>query len=172
MEPKTKKIALATLFGALISLSKVIVPSPLDKVVIGVQALLLALGALSLERMGATYVAIIGGSLTALWRISFAPFTFAFALLYGLFIDISFLLLKVKTLSQNAIRIRLIVSLTLSTALLGFLSYYTTVFILDLLPRNLMLEVGMLIIGTLNGLVAGYFTYIVWNGYLMKAFRL
>lgn len=169
MEPKTKRIALATLFGAIIFLSKIVVPSPIDKMFIGVHALLLALGALLLKKMGATYVAIIGGFLTALWRISFAPFTFVFALLYGLFIDIFFFIFKVNTTEGNVKTNRLVASMTVSTALVGLISYYTTVFIAGLLPRNPMLELSILIIGALNGSVAGYFTSIIWNKYLKKA---
>ena len=169
MEPKTKRIALATLFGAIIFLSKVVVPSPIDKMFIGIQALLLALGALLLKKMGATYVALIGGFLTSLWRISSAPFTFVFALLYGLFVDIFFLISKVNTTEDDVSVSRLVVSMTVSTALVGFISYYTTVFPFGLLPRNPMLELSVLIVGALNGSVAGYFTSIIWNNYLKKA---
>ena len=169
MESKTKRIALATLFGAIIFLSKVVVPSPIDKMFIGVHALLLALGALLLRRMGGTHVAIIGGFLTALWRISFAPFTFIFALLYGLFVDLFFFVFKVNTTEDNVKTSRLVVTMTVSTALVGLISYYTTVFPFGLLPRNPMLELSILVVGALNGSVAGYFTSIIWNKYLKKA---
>lgn len=167
MESKTKRIALATLFGAIIFLSKVVVPSPIDKMFIGVHALLLALGALLLRRMGGTHVAIVGGFLTALWRISFA--SFIFALLYGLFVDLFFFVFKVNTTEDNVKTSRLVVTMTVSTALVGLISYYTTVFPFGLLPRNSMLELSILVIGALNGSVAGYFTSIIWNKYLKKA---
>jgi len=169
LESKTKRIALATLFGAIIFLSKVVVPSPIDKMFIGVHALLLALGALLLRRMGGTHVAIVGGFLTALWRISFASFTFIFALLYGLFVDLFFFVFKVNTTEDNVKTSRLVVTMTVSTALVGLVSYYTTVFPFGLLPRNSMLELSILVIGALNGSVAGYFTSIIWNKYLKKA---
>lgn len=169
MEPKTKRIALATLFGAIIFLSKVVVPSPIDKMFIGVHALLLALSAILLKRMGATYVAVIGGFLTALWRISFASFTFVFALIYGLFVDIFFFVFKVNTTEGNVKTRRLVASMIVSTALVGLISCYTTVFPFGLLPRNPMLELSILVIGALNGSVAGYFTSIIWNKYLKKA---
>ncbi len=144
-------------------------PSPIDKMFIGIQALLLALGALLLKKMGATYVAIIGGFLTSLWRISFAPFTFVFALLYGLFVDIFFLIFKVNTTDDEMKTSRLVASMTVSTALVGLISYYTTVFPFGLLPRNPLLELSILIVGALNGSVAGYFASIIWNNYLKKA---
>jgi hypothetical protein len=134
--------------------------------VIGVHALLLALGALLLKRMGATYVAIIGGFLTAFWRLSTAPFTLIFALLYGLLVDFFFFIFKTNTLKDKVKSSKLVASLTVSTALVGLISYYSTVFLFDLLQRNPLLEVGMLIFGALNGAVAGYFTSIIWNKYL------
>ena len=166
MKVNTKRTALATLFGVILFLSKIITPFPIDKMVIGVHALLLALGALLLERMGATYVAIIGGVLTAFWRMSTAPFTLGFTLLYGLFVDALFFISKAYTPKGNVNSGKLIASLTVSTALVGLLSYYTTVFLFGLLQRNPVLEVSMLLIGAINGAVAGYFTTVIWNKYL------
>ena len=159
-------MALATLLGVVLFLSKTVVPSPIDKMLIVVHALLLALGALLLRKMGATYVAVIGGVLTALWRTALAPFTFVFALLYGLFVDIFFFIFKVNTSGGNVKTSRLVASMTASTALVGLLSYYVTVFLLGLLQRNPILEASMLVIGTLNGIAAGYLASIIWNRYL------
>lgn len=161
-------MTVATLFGAVIFVSKTVVPSPIDKMFIVVHALLLALGALLLRRMGATYVALIGGVLTALWRTALAPFTFVFDILYGLLVDGFFLIFKVNTTEREIKTGRLIASITLSTALVGLLSYYVTVS-LGLLQRNPILEVGILVIGTLNGVVAGYFASIIWNKHLKEA---
>jgi len=161
----TKKVAVATLFGAVIFITKIVLPSPLDKMFIVAHALLLGLGALLLKRLGATYVALIGGALTALWRTTFAPFTFIFALLYGLFVDCFFFLFKVNTVEETVKASRLIVSMTLSTALVGFLSYYVSAS-LGLLPRNLVLEIILLVIGTLCGAAAGYLIGIIWNRHL------
>lgn len=166
MAQSTKRIAVATLLGVVIFVTKTVVPSPIDKMFIVVHALLLGLGALLLRKMGATYVALIGGVLTALSRGALAPFTFLFALLYGLFVDSFFLLFKVNPDEGKVKVVRLVASMTLSTTLVGFLSYYVTVFMLGLLQRNLVLEVSILIIGTLSGTVAGYFTSIIWNKYL------
>lgn len=167
MEPKTKRVALATLFGAVIFLSKTVMPSPIDKMFIALHALLLALGSLLLRRMGATYVAVIGGVLTALWRTALAPFTFVFALLYGLFVDGFFFIFKVNHAAFRSVETRrLVASMTVSTALLGLISYYMTVFIFSLVQRNPVLEVGILVIGTLNGTLAGYLASIIWNRYL------
>lgn len=166
MELKTKRVALATIFGAIIFLSKIFLPSPIDKMFILVHALLLALGALVLERMGATYIAAIGGVLTALWRTAMAPFTLIFALSYGLFVDILFFILKVNTAEGNVKTSRLVASMAISTGLLGAISYYTTVHLVELLPKNPMLELSILVVGTVNGMVAGYLASVIWNRYL------
>ncbi len=163
MEPKTRRVALAAIFGAVIFLSKTFLPSPIDKMFILVPALLLALGALVLGRMGATYVATVGGILTALWRISMAPFTLIFAVLYGLLVDSLFFILKIKTAEGNVKTSRLVASMTLSTALLGVVSYYTTVHLAELLPKIPMLELIILVMGTVNGMVAGYLASIIWR---------
>jgi len=163
---QTKRVAVATLFGAALFVTKAVVPSPIDKMFIFVHALLLALGALLLRRMGATFVSVIGGVLTAFWRIPLAPFSFVFALLYGLLVDGFFFIFKVNTTGREVNTGRLIASMTLSTALVGLLSYYVTVFFLGLLQTNPVLEVVILVVGSLNGTAAGYFTSVIWNKYL------
>jgi len=164
--PSTKKLALTTLFGVVVFLSKTIVPSPIDKMFIVVQALLLTLGALLLRKMGATYVAIVGGILTALWRTAYAPVTFATALLYGLFVDGFLLVARVNEAEGKVKTRRLVISVTVSTALLGYLSYYMSSIVLGLVPRNPTLEVIILFAGALNGVVAGYLASIIWNKHL------
>jgi len=166
LKPETKRVALAILFGVIIFLSKTVVPSPIDKMFIVVQGLLLALAALLLPNLGATYVAVIGGALTALWRIALAPFTFGFSLLYGLLVDGFFLIFKVDTAKGNVETTRLVASMTVSTALVGFLSYYANVFILHLLERNPLFDVIILVVGTFSGAIAGYLASVIWNRYL------
>ena len=166
MESGTKRIALATMFGVLLFLFKIVLPSPVDKMVVVFHALLLALGALLLRKTGATYVAFIGGILTALWRIAWAPFTFAFALLYGFLVDGLFFLFRINTVKGTLKTRKLVAVMTVSTALMGLLSYYTTVYVFGLLQRNLIFEIGLLLTGTLNGAVAGYLIPIIWNKYL------
>ncbi len=166
MASKTKRMAFATIFGAVIFISKTVMPSPIDKIVIIIHALLLALGALLLRRLGATYVAFVGGILTALLRTALAPFTFVFALLYGLFVDGFFFVFRVN-IEEGSVKInRLVAALAVSSALVGILSYYTTVFLFGLLERNLMLELIILFGGTLSGAVAGYLASAIWNKYL------
>jgi hypothetical protein len=163
---KGKRLALATLFGVLIFVSKIPLVTPLDKAAVIVQALLLPLGYLVMGKLGATYVAVVGGLLSAVIRPALSPFTLLFALLYGLFTDGFCTLFKVRVFQLNTLRLTLCMGI--STALIGLLSYYTTVYAFTLLPRNPMVEVVILMSGTASGLVGGYIAATVWRKYLSK----
>ena len=133
--------------------------------VIFFQALFLALGFLLLNGFGATYVATIGGLLTLLWRSPFAPFTLIFAVLYGLMVDAFSHSLRVKRRDEVRTR-RIVASIAISTALMGFISYYVTVHIFALLPRKPLLEAVILMVGAINGVAAGYVAAFIWRSYL------
>jgi len=163
---KSKRLALATSFGILIFVSKIPLVTPLDKAVVIVQALLLPLGYLVIGKLGATYVAVIGGLLTAIIRPALSPFTLLFATLYGVFTDVFCILFKVRASQLNPRRLTL--SMGISTALIGLVAYYTTVYVFTLLPRNQMLEVIILVSGTLSGLVGGFIAATIWIKYLSK----
>ena len=159
----SRRIAVATLFGVLVFVSKIVIPTPFDKMAIAPQALLLTLGFLSIGPLGATYVAAVGGLLSAVWRAPFALFTLAFALMYGLLIDGFCCAMKVKGSEGCVKKGRLVAAVTLSTVMVGLSSYYVTVSIFGILPRNPILESIILIAGTLNGLIAAYLTLAVWS---------
>jgi len=151
----TKRVAIAAVFGAVIFVTKTFAPSPLNKLLIVVHALLLAVGALLLRKMGATYVALIGGVLSAMWNLALAPFTFLFAVLFGLSVDCFFFLFKVDIVQEKVGRGRLVAAMTFSTLLVGISSYYVSVH-LRLLPQSPLTEAIILVIGTISGAVAGY----------------
>jgi len=155
-------LALATIFGAIISAFEILLPSPIDKAFIFIQTLLLSLGHLTLGPPGATYISLVDGLLTALWRTPLAPFTLAFALLYGLSIDIISSIAKVKDVDNDVKSKRLITAVTVSTVIVGSASYYTSV-TFDLLPRNPLLEMSIFAAGVINGLIGGYLSIVIWK---------
>jgi len=161
--PLSRKVTIATVFGVLVFVSKIIIPTPFDKMAIAPQALLLALGFLSVGPLGATSVAAVGGLLSAFWRAPFAPFTMVFALMYGLLVDGFCHVMKVKGSDGCVKKGRLVGAVTVSTVIVGLSSYYVSAFVFGILPRNLFLEFIILIAGTLNGLIAGYLTPLVWS---------
>ena len=150
------------MFAVLVFISKTFIPSPVDKVLIVVQALFLGLGTLMLAPLGGTIVSTTAGVLTSAWRPSFAPFTLGFAVLYGLLVDTFSILLSVKAENGSVRTRRLVAAVTLATAVTGMASYYTTVYVISLLPRNIVLEAAILAIGIVNGVVGGYLAAMVW----------
>jgi len=159
----TRRIATATLFGVFVFVSKIVIPTPIDKMFVAPQALFLALSSLLIRPLGATYVATVAGFLSAVWRAPFAPFTIAFASTYGLLVDAFCHIFKVRGSKGGMKTRRLVGATTLSTAIVGLLSYYVTVFAFTLLPSNPVLELAILVVGVLNGVIAGYTASLVWT---------
>ena len=157
---------LATLFGAAIFISKISLPSPIDKIFVVAQALLLSLGYLFLGAPGATYISLIGCLLTAFWGAHLAPFTIAFALLYGLSIDALSSVLKARGVEGNVRQKNLIAAVTISTTIVGLASYFSSV-VFELLPRNPWVEIVILISGITSGSIGGYISIVIWK----KLFR-
>ncbi|PUA34396.1 MAG: hypothetical protein B9J98_00710 [Candidatus Terraquivivens tikiterensis] len=166
-KPTSRRVAVATLFGVMIFVSKVILPTPLDKMLVIVQALLLSLSYLLLGRMGATYAAVIGGLLTQVWRPVFFPLSLVFAVAYGLMVDGLFSIFRVRTSGGDVKAGRLVFSLTLSTSTIGVLSMYVTV-TLGFMPWSPWLYAAVLVAGTVSGALAGYLSVLLWRRYLAR----
>ena len=163
MRGSTQRITLVVLFGVAVFLSKALLPSPMDKMVVVFQALFLVLGSLLLRRLGATSVAAIGAVLTISLRPQLPFFTLMFALIYGLLTDGLTTIFDVKTADGDVRARRLVAAVTLSTTITGLASYYTTVHILSLLPRNPALETLIFVVGVINGLLGGYLAAVIWR---------
>jgi uncharacterized membrane protein len=168
MMHKITRLFITALFGSIIFVAKVAVPlpTPVNKLLIVVEAVLLATAALFIKKVGATYVGTVGGVLTALWQPTLGIFTFLFDFLYGVFVDVFFFLFKVTSTTSEVNRTRMIAAMTFSTAIIGFLSYYTTSSLLEILPIDPVLAGLILFMGTVSGAVAGYAAAYLWNKYL------
>lgn len=162
----SRRLTIASLFGGIIFLSKLVIPTPMDKMLIIVEALLLALGSLLLSRMGATYVAAVAGLLISVIRGGFFPFSLVFALIYGLLVDGSFKAFKVKV-DRQVRRGRLVAALTLSTAAVGLASFYVVTSI-GLMPMLPILYLAIILVGIANGVLAGFLTPLIWRRYLAQ----
>ena len=152
-------------------MTNVFLPSPLNYLIIVVQAVLLALSALFIPRIGAMSAGAIGGLLTALISgPALGPFTFFFAFLFGVLVDIFLLIFKVRGSSLGVSRNRMMSAMTISTLLIAISSYlaFTTGFFSYSLfiERSLMLDVLVLFMGPVTGAVAGYAASYLWNKYL------
>jgi hypothetical protein len=162
---KTKRLFIAALFGSVVFVTRVFVPSPIDKLLIVVDAVMLVLGALFIKTLGATYVGAVGGVLTGLWRPA-VPFSFILLFLYGVLVDAFLFLFKVKATVNGVNRNRLMLAMAFSTLVIAFLSYYVTVLGLDVITANPVLDMLVLFMGPVSGSVAGYAAAYLWNRYL------
>ena len=153
------------MFGTLIFISKVFIPTPIDKMLVIFEVLPLALGSLMLGGMGATNVGAVGGLLLTVLRVAYAPFSLIFAITYGALIDIFFIVFQVRMAHKKIRTIGVIISLTLSTTIVGLLSTYTAVS-LGLMPMIPSLYLVILLVGIANSVAAGYITSFLWRRYL------
>lgn len=163
---KAKRLFIIALFGSILFVTKVFLGPPWDNLLIVVQAVLLALAALFIKSTGATYVGLVGGILAALARPALGPLTFLFTFLFGVLVDIFFLAFRVVRSADGVNRDRTILAMAFSTALIAFLSYFTSSILLKLLPLDVMWSVLMVFLGTGSGIAAGYAASYLWNKYL------
>jgi len=175
---RLQRLFIIALFGAIIFVTNMFLPPPLNYIIIVVQAVLLALSALFIPRVGAMYVGAVGGLLTALVSPALGPFTFFFAFLFGVFVDVFLFAFKIKGTSQGVNQNRLIAAMAVSTMLIAVSSYSAfAIFpqyiksegfsIVSLfVQRSLMLDALVLFMGPVTGAVAGYAASYLWNKYL------
>lgn len=162
-------LLVTTLFGVIIFLSKIFLPTPINDMLVVVQALLLALSSLIVDKFGATYASMINGLLLTILMSSFAPFGLIFSLVYGLTTDGFLYAFKAKVGGQVR-TVRSIAALTISATLTGLSSMYVTT-LLGLVPMVPILYLIIMLAGILNGALAGYLTSIIWNKYLIHYFE-
>lgn len=162
---KAKRLFITALFGSIIFITRVFVPSPIDKLLIAVDAVLLALAALFIKKAGATQVGAVGGVLAGLWRPA-VPFSFILVFLYGVFVDVFLYIFKINATKEGVNRNKLMLAMALSTLLIAFLSYYITALGLDIVTANPMLDMLVAFMGPVSGAVAGYAASYLWNKYL------
>jgi uncharacterized membrane protein len=168
---KAKRIFITALLSSIIFVTNFFVPPPISYLLIAVQAVILALATLFVGKAGATYVGLVGGALSGLSRPAFGPFTFVFTLLYGMLVDLFFIAFKASPDEGVVRRNRAILAMAFSTAIIGFLSYYTFAVyskIIEITPTELtpMMSVMVIFVGTCSGVAAGYAAAYLCNKYL------
>ncbi len=169
---KAKRLFITALFSSIIFIMNFFVSPPISYLLIVVQAVVLALTALFVGKTGPTYVGLVGGFLSALSRPAFGPFTFLFTFLYGILVDVFFATFKAfPTGNGSANRNRVIWAMALSTAIIGFVSYYVFAVypqIIELTPMELtpMMSGLVVFVATGSGITAGYAASYLWNKYL------
>jgi hypothetical protein len=175
---KAKRLFLTALFGSIIFVTNVFLPPPLNYLIIVVQAVLLALSGLFIPKVGAMSVGAVGGLLTALVSPALGPFTFFFAFLFGVFVDIFLLIFKIDASPKGVNRNRLMAAMAFSTLLIALSSYSAFAifpeyinsqgfsFVSLFVQRSQMLDAMVMFMGPVTGAVAGYAASYLWNKYL------
>ncbi|MCW4009252.1 MAG: hypothetical protein NWF05_01355 [Candidatus Bathyarchaeota archaeon] len=168
---KVKRIFITALLSSIIFVTNFFVPPPISYLLIAVQAVILALATLFVGKAGATYVGLVGGVLSGLSRPAFGPFTFVFTFLYGVLVDLFFAVFKASPKEGVVKRNRVILAMACSTAIIGFVSYYTVAVyskIIEVTPTELtpMMSILVIFVGTGSGIAAGYAAAYLWNKYL------
>jgi hypothetical protein len=154
-------------------------PPPINYVFIVIQAVLLALSALFIKKVGATYAGAVGGLLTALGSPALGLFTFLASVLFGVLVDGFLALFKIKGSSDGVNRNRLMIAMSISTLLIGVITYTASVVVPQyvfvgiglsnltlFIHRSVALDMMVLFMGPVTGAVAGYATAYLWNKYL------
>lgn len=173
---KAKRLFITALFSSVIFVANFFVPPPINSLLIVVQAVILALAVLFVGKGGATYVGLVGGILSALSRPAFGPFTFVFTFLYGGLVDFFFIAFKAYPTENAVNRTRVMLAMALSTAIIGFTSYYVIAVypqIIQLTPTQMtpMMSGIVVFVAAGSGIAAGYAASYLWNKYL-KTVRL
>jgi hypothetical protein len=162
---KITRLLIAAFFAAIIFVTRLFVPEPISRLLIAVDAVLLALSALFVKNIGATYVGGVSGVLTGLWMPSFLPFSVMFAFLYGVIVDVFLFMFGVHATEEGVNRNRLVAAMAVGTLLIAFLSYYATT-VLRVIPSYPAIDVLVLFMGPASGVSAGYAAAYLWNKYL------
>lgn len=157
-----RRFAIAAVFSVIVFASKALAPTPFKDGFVVVQALLLGLAALLIAPMGATLVSTIAGFLMAGWNPGLAIFSIGFSVLYGVLLDGSLLLLHPLKKSGELDAKRFTLAITVSTLIVGAVAYYVTL-VLRLLPRNLGVEIMVLVFGGITGAIGGYLGVVLWR---------
>jgi hypothetical protein len=167
---RSRRLALASLFGAMIFAVLGFVQAPTSDFLIVVEALLLALSFLVLERGGATYVGIVSGLLITLVKPAFFPLDLVFATFFGVMMDALGTALRAKK-GANVRTARLVLATTLSTGVVGLIAYYVTAVATNIVPNDLFLDLTVLLFGIASGAVGGYGAVKIWNRNLKVRFE-
>ncbi|OFX18162.1 hypothetical protein A3K71_04320 [archaeon RBG_16_50_20] len=157
-----RRFAIAAVFSVIVFTSKAFAPAPFKDSFVIVQALLLGLAGLLIAPFGATLVSTIAGLLLAGWSPGLGIFSVSFSILYGLMLDVSLLVLHPLRETGRLDARRFTFAVTLSTVAIGAIAYSVTL-ALRLLPRNLGVEVVVLVFGGITGTIGGYLGVLIWR---------
>lgn len=166
----SKKIVTATLFGVTIGVIYGALPFEIGDSLIVFEAILLSLSFILLGPGGATYTGIINGMVETPLQLSFGPFAFGVALLYGILVDLFCTIFKV-TYEGKVRPKRLVASLTLSTIIVGVVATYAFIaFGFGTTAPFVEVYLPILAVGAVSGTVGGILGARLWDKNLKHRF--
>jgi hypothetical protein len=166
----SKKLITATLFGVVIGVVYGAIPFEIGDSLIVFEAILLSLSYILLGPGGATYTGIVNGLVETPLQLSFGPFAFGVALLYGVLVDLFCSIFKV-TYEGKVRPKRLAVSLALSTIIVGVAATYAFIaFGFGTTAPFLELYLPILVVGAVSGTVGGVLGARLWDRNLKHRF--
>ena len=166
----SRKLITATIFGVLIGVVYGALPFEIGDSLIVFEAIVLSLSFILLGPGGATYTGFINGLVETPLQLSFGPFAFAVALLYGVLVDVFCTLFKVR--SEGRIKPkRLIASLSVSTIITGGVATYAFIALgFGTTAPFVDVYLPILIVGALSGTIGGLLATGIWERNLKRRF--
>ena len=166
----SKKLITASLFGVVIGVVYGSLPFEVADTLIVFEAILLSLSFILLGPGGATYTGLINGLVETPLQLSFGPFVFAVALLYGILVDVLSILFKVNF--EGAVRPkRLVASLSVSTVITGLVATYAFItFGFGTAAPFAELYLPVLVVGAASGTIGGLLGTRIWERNLKHRF--
>ena len=163
---KIQRLFIAALFSSIIFITNFFVPPPISYLLIAVQAVIFALATFFVGKVGATYVGLVSGVLSALASPGQGLFTFIFTFLFGLLVDFFMLAFRISSPKEGVERKKVVSAMTFSTTIVGFSSYYVFATYLNLVDFNLIMSGLVVFVAIGSGISAGYAASYLWNKYL------
>jgi len=165
----TRRIGLGAIFGVMILAVNGFIPAPTSDFLIVFQSFFLALSFLVLGKGGATYVGVVSGVLITVVKLSFFPLDLVFSIMFGVAVDLLATAFRARE-NGRASSLRLIACMMVSTGVVGFVAYYVTAVLTELVPDDFFLDLTVLIFGVVSGAIGGAIAGRLWNRNLMSRF--
>jgi hypothetical protein len=166
----SKKLITATIFGVVIGVVYGALPFEVADSLIVFEAILLSLSFILLGPGGATYTGLINGLVETPLQLSFGPFAFGVALLYGILVDVSCSLFKVTSDGKVHSK-RLVAALSVSTIFTGMAATYAFVTLgFGTTAPFVDLYLPVLVLGGVSGTIGGVLGARIWEHNLRRRF--
>jgi len=166
----SKKLITATLFGVLIGVVYGALPFEIGDSLIVFEAIILSLSYILLGPGGATYTGLINGLVETPLQLTYGPFAFGVALLYGVLVDVFNALFRATSEGKVHTK-RLVASLSVSTVITGLVATYAFIALgFGTTAPFVDVYLPVLVVGALSGTIGGFLAARIWDHNLKNRF--